>query len=82
MSEIRYAADKPKDCRYCYYWGGRNKGCELGEKNCYYILPDKKAEKKKSACDGCPYGKVSPCIGFCLRSIMQEHNQKKEAGRK
>lgn len=69
MSEIRYAAAKPKDCKYCYYWGGKNKGCELGEERCYYILPEKK-EVKKSPCDGCPYGRVNPCIGYCLRNIM------------
>lgn len=71
MNEIRYAADKPKQCKYCYYWAGKKKGCELGENNCYYLLPEKKEVKSKSPCDGCPYGRVSPCIGYCLREIQQ-----------
>ena len=23
----RYEEDKPRDCRYCYYWAGRIRGC-------------------------------------------------------
>lgn len=71
MSEIKYAEDKPKDCKYCYWWGGRKKGCKLGEENCYYIIREKKPVKK-SPCDGCPYGKKNPCIGFCMRKLMQK----------
>lgn len=71
MSEIRYASDKPKDCKFCYYWNSRKKDCSLGKENCYYILPEKKAVKKKSPCEGCPYGAVRPCIGYCLREIQQ-----------
>lgn len=69
-TKTRYAADKPKDCRYCYFWEGKKKGCKLGEDQCYYILPEKKPEKKKSPCDGCPYGRVSPCIGYCIRQLQ------------
>ena len=37
MSEVKYAEDRPKDCRYCYFWSGKKKGCDLGgEENCYY----------------------------------------------
>lgn len=76
MSNIRYAADKPKQCKFCYYWGGRDKGCELGEENCYYILPEKKKAKKTRPCDGCPYGRINPCIGYCLRNILQQKAKK------
>lgn len=72
MSEVRYASDKPKECKYCYFWEGKKKGCQLGEERCYYILPEKEDAKKKSPCDGCPYGRVSPCIGYCLREIQQK----------
>lgn len=75
MSEIRYASDKPKECKYCYYWEGKKKGCLLGEERCYYILPPEEEKKKKNPCDGCPYGRVSPCIGYCLREIQQNRKE-------
>lgn len=75
MSEVRYAADKPKECKYCYFWEGKKKGCQLGEERCYYLLPPEKEKKKKSPCDGCPYGRVSPCIGYCLREIQQKRKE-------
>lgn len=34
MSEIQYSPDKPKDCKYCY-WYEKRKGCTFGE-HCYY----------------------------------------------
>ena len=27
----RYEEDKPRDCRYCYYWAGRVRGCSRKE---------------------------------------------------
>ena len=27
---MRFTEDRPKDCRYCYFWSGKKKGCELG----------------------------------------------------
>ena len=75
MCEVRYASDKPKECKYCYFWEGKKKGCQLGEERCYYLLPPEKEKKKKSPCDGCPYGRVSPCIGYCLREIQQNRNE-------
>ena len=75
MSEVRYAADKPKECKYCYFWEGKKKGCQLGAERCYYILPPEEEKKKKSPCDGCPYGRVSPCIGYCLREIQQNRKE-------
>ena len=39
MSEVKYSEDRPKDCRYCYFWSGKKKGCDLGgEENCYYRI--------------------------------------------
>ena len=69
--EIRYAADKPSDCRICYWWRKDGGHCVLGEGKCYYILPKPK-KKPKSECDGCPYGKAKPCVGYCLRRIMNK----------
>ena len=71
MSEIRYMDDKPKDCRFCYWWGGKKAGCSLGEEDCYYKLPDETG-KPKGRCDGCPYKKSVPCIGYCASDIVKE----------
>lgn len=74
MSEYRFAGDKPKDCKYCYWWSDKDKGCDLGGfHNCYYRLPEIPETKKKSGCAGCPYGTTGkPCVGFCLRAIMTD----------
>ncbi len=69
----RYSQDKPKSCEYCYFWGGKRRGCELSK--CHYLLPEKTKESMvhtKGNCKGCAYGKHSPCIGYCLVKIMQE----------
>ena len=69
----RYAEDKP-DCAYCYF--RKKKGiCRL--EKCYYLLPEEPEKKEEETCGNCPYGKHSPCIGFCLlkdeaESIGQE----------
>lgn len=34
MTYGQYTEDKPKDCRYCYFWGGKKKRCMLD--GCYY----------------------------------------------
>ena len=49
MSEIRYSPDKPKDCKYCY-WYYKRKGRTYGD-HCYYEV---KPKEKESPCDGCP----------------------------
>ena len=38
MTYGQYTEDKPKDCRYCYFWGGKKKGCMLD--SCYYQRKD------------------------------------------
>ena len=70
LSGISYAPDKPKDCRYCYFWKNNKAGCELGTDNCYYRIQPKK--KAVSECDDCPYGRASPCIGWCTKHILEE----------
>lgn len=61
--------DKPKDCRYCYFYN-RQTGCVYkGKSNCYYKQP--KVKSPVSECDGCPYGKASPCIGWCTKELLR-----------
>lgn len=70
MSKPVYAADKPSDCHYCYYWTNGRKGCRLGRNNCYYLIS--LPPKSKSECDDCPYGRDHPCIGWCTKKVMRE----------
>lgn len=70
MNEKVYAQDKPRDCRYCYFWKNKKKGCTLGKGNCYYLISV--PPEPKSECDGCPYGKHHPCIGWCTKKILRE----------
>ena len=63
---VRYYADRPRNCRGCYFWKNRKAGCTLGKENCYYLA---ESPKKKSPCDGCCY---APCIGVCMKKCMNE----------
>lgn len=76
MNKKRYAADKPKNCKYCYFWNGRKRECSLTEESCYYLLPTKEEQKPKSRCDGCAYARNAPCIGFCMIDILADHKQR------
>ena len=89
----RYAPDKPKECRHCYFWKGKRKGCS--QKRCYYLLPEDSEEYsavqgnlpmqesgETGNCQFCPYGRHSPCIGYCIQKIMRELREKKQAAGK
>ena len=67
LSKPVYTADKPSDCHYCYFWTNGRKGCRLGRNNCYYLIS--LPPKPKSECDGCPYGRNHPCIGWCTKKV-------------
>lgn len=85
MGKQSYSDDKPVSCKYCYFWQGKVKGCEL--ENCYYLLPEKSpptaeelAERyHRGNCNTCPYGRASPCIGFCIEKIMLELKARHES---
>ena len=89
----RYAADRPKECKHCYFWNRKRKRCS--QKECYYLLSEKSGKSetmpgklplqessKTGECQCCPYGKHSPCIGYCLQKIMKEMRQKKQVAGK
>ena len=68
----KFAEDKPKDCKFCYYWGGKKKDCILGgEGKCFYLIKEQ-PPVKKTKCTGCPYKKKGPCIGWCTRDLLQK----------
>lgn len=65
-----HTEDKPKDCRYCYFWK-QTEGCTYrGKPGCYYISAQK-PPAAVSECDGCPYGRASPCIAWCTKELMR-----------
>ena len=70
MSQTVFAADKPSDCRFCYYWNNKESACFLGKDKCYYLITT--PQMQKSECDGCPYGQYYPCIGWCTKKILRE----------
>lgn len=88
----KYAADKPGGCTHCYFWKGKRKGCS--QEDCYYLLQGegpisgmlseemqqgKEDKNSYGDCPSCPYGRHSPCIGYCTKKILQEMRQKKES---
>ena len=69
-------------CRYCLYWKGRKTGC-VYPSGCCCPIPQKPPVRNgvlmtypkqetpmipQSECDGCPYGRASPCLG-CVYSV-------------
>ena len=66
------------DCRYCLHWKGLRKGCAY-EKGCCCDIAQKPQSKLPlpqptvtvSECDNCPYGRDSPCIGWCTKGLMR-----------
>lgn len=73
----QYAEDKPVSCDYCYFQIPGKNVCELDK--CFYLLPENRPEPEKGAegCGGCPYGRIRPCIGFCMEKLLMEMRQKK-----
>lgn len=76
----RFSQDKPGNCTGCYFWNRKTKACT--EEQCYYLLPDKTLEGKNGDCGDCPYGRYSPCIGYCLLKILQEMRQERKKSEK
>lgn len=72
---------KPKDCKFCYFWS-RQHGCTFNGKTACYYDTDKRNEGKKSDCDGCPYGRTFPCIGWCTKEVMRSVGLLRESERK
>ena len=81
----KYADDMPWSCKYCYFWEGKKKGCMLDQ--CFYLEEEAKeddggaggaAADQFGNCKVCPYGRHSPCIGFCIAKIDREMREKRE----
>ena len=73
MDGIRYHASRPADCRHCFFWKNRKKGCVLGKENCYYLIEPPKGPSK---CEGCPYKRAKPCVLVpCYKDLMRYLNK-------
>ena len=61
MDGIRYHASRPADCRHCFFWKNRKKGCVLGKENCYYLI---EPPKGPASAKGAPTSGQSPVCWF------------------
>lgn len=68
MGKVKYAGDRPPECVFCHFWVNDKVGCRLGKMNCYYLLECPRMAP--TPCDGCSYGKATPCIGWCTKKIL------------
>lgn len=72
MQQKQNPAMRGKVCADCLYWLG-GYGCALGDAPCPYA--ESAIESAPNAppgrCEGCPYGRDAPCIGWCTRDILQ-----------
>ena len=69
------------DCQYCLYWKGRKKGCvypdgcccPIDQRDAFQFRDDEDKENTApvSECRNCPYGRDSPCIGWCTKEVMR-----------
>ena len=81
-------------CRYCLYWKGRKTGC-IYPSGCCCPIPQKPPVRDgqpvfypkeqedspgKTECVECPYGRDSPCLGWCTKQVMMSLGFAKERG--
>lgn len=72
-------------CKYCAYWKGKKIGC-VYENGCCCPEPQKPTKRNgiaqvypadspnevlTSECEDCPYGRDSPCLGWCTKNVMR-----------
>lgn len=70
---------RERDCRECLYFIPGVYACSRGFRKCVWIEPVKPV-KKKSPCDGCPYGRREPCLGICMKEVLKTwRDERKEA---
>ena len=65
---VRYYADRPHDCRKCFFW----------KKNCYYLAEVIKTEQEKK-CENCPYAKGQPCVTASCYKDLEHWLQERRA---
>ena len=81
MTEVGYASDKPSDCAYCYFFSAGRKKCK--RKECFYRISSPPLRRKVThwePCEGCPDGKHTPCLGYCIVKAMKEVKEHRNTG--
>ena len=74
---VRYYADRPHECRKCFFWKNSKAGCTLGSENCYYLAESVKTEQERK-CGGCPYAKGRPCVtASCYKDLERWLRQRR-----
>lgn len=65
----RYYADRPNDCRMCFFWKNSRQGCALKEHNCYYLAAPM---PKVTKCNDCPYARGRACVSLtCYKELAE-----------
>ena len=52
-------------------------------KECFYRISSPPLRRKVThwePCEGCPYGKHSPCLGYCIVKAMKEVKEHRNTG--
>ena len=79
------ASDKPKECKYCYWWNPVTKSCRRNSiGGCAYEFSDSKSEQtivvlsdnpSEAHCRNCPYSRDHsgvPCVSFCMKNVLAD----------
>lgn len=75
---VRYYADRPNNCKKCFFWRNRRIGCTLGKENCYFLAEVVKTEQEKK-CENCCYAKGGPCVSACCYKDLDKWLREKRA---
>jgi len=68
INGVRYYADRPNDCRKCYFWKNKAVGC-MGYENCYY-LAEPIQTPQETKCSRCCYAVNGPCVSVsCYQDL-------------
>ena len=56
---------------------------ERNAKECFYRISSPPLRRKVThwePCEGCPYGKHTPCLGYCIVKAMKEVKEHRNTG--
>ena len=67
---------KQLGCRDCRFFVRSRWACRCGFCKCIVEDPEQKVEK--CPCSGCPYGKVEPCHGVCMKKLLDEWREERK----